>query len=79
MTVGDVLPAHQVLRIALDVAVGLQQLHARGTVFCGVKPSNTLLDEDGSAFLADLGEAQQLPLGATQLEVQGASGTTYYM
>ncbi len=52
------LPIEEVLRLAAGVASGLDALHAKGVVHRDVKPSNVLLDEDGSASLTDFGIAK---------------------
>lgn len=53
-------PPLTLLRVCIDVAHGLAQMHARGTVHAGLSPSNVLLDELGSAFLADAGLGRHL-------------------
>lgn len=53
------LPEAQALKIAFDVAKALDELHKRGLLHRDVKPSNILLDADGTARLIDLGLAKQ--------------------
>ncbi|RMH40013.1 MAG: hypothetical protein D6689_15060 [Deltaproteobacteria bacterium] len=51
-----VSPAEAVA-IALPIASALEHAHARGVVHRDVKPSNILLDHNGTPFLADFGLA----------------------
>jgi serine/threonine protein kinase len=52
------LPLDDVLRLATEVASALDALHAAGVVHRDIKSSNLLLDERGSAHLADFGLAK---------------------
>uniref|UniRef100_A0A0D9WXU6 Protein kinase domain-containing protein n=1 Tax=Leersia perrieri TaxID=77586 RepID=A0A0D9WXU6_9ORYZ len=49
------LPPEDVIRLALDVARGMEYLHARGVVHRDIKPDNLLLDGEGRVKVADLG------------------------
>ncbi|NUR59558.1 MAG: protein kinase [Catenulispora sp.] len=51
------VPPHEVKRIGAALAEALSHIHARGVVHRDVKPSNVLLDHDGTPFLADFGFA----------------------
>jgi serine/threonine-protein kinase len=47
-----------VVRLAGEVAAGLDALHEKGLVHRDIKPSNIMLDEEGSASLTDFGLAR---------------------
>jgi serine/threonine-protein kinase len=66
-----------VVRVAAEVADGLDALHAAGIVHRDVKPSNVLLGEDGAA-LGDFGLARGAD--STQLTRDGQLvGTAHYL
>jgi tRNA A-37 threonylcarbamoyl transferase component Bud32 len=51
------VPPREVKRIGAALAEALAHIHARGVVHRDVKPSNVLLDHDGTPYLADFGFA----------------------
>jgi len=53
------LPVGEVIRIAREALSGLAALHTSGLVHRDVKPSNLLLDADGTVKLADFGLARR--------------------
>lgn len=52
------LPLRDTIRIATDVAAGLDALHQAGVVHRDIKSSNILIDEEGTALLTDFGLAR---------------------
>ena len=49
------LPEDAVGEFAVDLLTALSFLHSRGLVYCDLKPSNILLDENGHLKLGDFG------------------------
>jgi len=49
------LPLEAVRKIATDITLGLDALHARGMLHRDIKPGNILLDSHGVALLGDFG------------------------
>jgi serine/threonine-protein kinase len=74
------LPLEDAVRLAGEVADGLDAAHARGVVHRDIKPENILLT-GGHAVIADFGLARALnAAGAERLTRSGmALGTPYYM
>lgn len=54
------LPEDSVHDLAYDLAKALLFLHSNGILYCDLKPSNILLDENGCAKLCDFGLARKL-------------------
>jgi len=73
-----VLPPARALAILAEVAAALDYAHGRGVVHRDVKPSNIVIQADGTAKLADFGIALQPK--ATLFTTPGTTpGTPYYM
>ena len=72
------LPLDDVVSICLQVASGLDAMHAAGIVHRDLKPANILLGEDGCAFITDFGVAKDAQ--ATALTRTGQTlGSIDYM
>ncbi|CAN0855962.1 Serine/threonine-protein kinase RUNKEL [Linum grandiflorum] len=54
------LPEESILDFATDLVTALQYLHSKGILYCDLKPSNILLDENGHLKLCDFGLANKL-------------------
>lgn len=50
-----------IVRLAIDVARGLEAIHAEGLLHCDIKPQNVLIGKDGRVKIADFGSAAPDP------------------
>ncbi|KAJ7536033.1 hypothetical protein O6H91_12G054500 [Diphasiastrum complanatum] len=76
------LPEESVHDFARDLVHALQFLHSKGVVYCDLKPSNILLDENGRLKLCDFGLARRLSdisKSSVQQLPQAKRGTPCYM
>ncbi|KAF5830847.1 WD40-repeat-containing domain protein [Dunaliella salina] len=77
---GDRLPLPLIVRIAMDVAQGLAELHEGRMANEDLKPGNVLLDSDYHAVLSDFGLSKFFGgLGTEQLSTQHVRGTSPFL
>ena len=72
------LAAGTAVRICVQVAEGLDAIHAAGLVHRDVKPANILLDEEGVAYITDFGLAKDTQ-GSVLTRPGQALGSLDYM
>lgn len=75
---GGRLSPTEAVRVALQVADGLNAAHRHGLIHRDVKPGNILVDADGQAALADFGLAREMQRPAS-VATQQPWGTPEYM
>ncbi|XP_024986645.1 serine/threonine-protein kinase RUNKEL [Cynara cardunculus var. scolymus] len=76
------LPEDSVHDLARDLVRGLRFLHSKGIIYCDLKPSNILLDENGRTKLCDFGLSRKLSdisKTPSSLLPQAKRGTPCYM
>ncbi|GAV63396.1 Pkinase domain-containing protein [Cephalotus follicularis] len=76
------LPEDSIHDLARDLIRALQYLHSKGIIYCDLKPSNILLDENGRTKLCDFGLARKLcDISKTPSSMlpQAKRGTPCYM
>ncbi|XP_024394414.1 serine/threonine-protein kinase RUNKEL [Physcomitrium patens] len=76
------LPEESIHDFARDLVQALQFLHSKGVIYCDLKPSNVLLDENGRLKLCDFGLARRLSdiaKSSVQELPQAKRGTPCYM
>ncbi|KAF5736920.1 Serine/threonine-protein kinase ULK4 [Tripterygium wilfordii] len=76
------LPEDSIHDLAYDLIRALQFLHSKGIIYCDLKPSNILLDENGHVKLCDFGLARKLSdISKTPSSMlpQAKRGTPCYM
>jgi len=66
------------VRLGIDVAAGLSHAHASQIVHRDIKPDNILLDDQGSAVLADFGLARALTTITAEHATAAVQGTPHY-
>lgn len=74
------LPLEESLRIALDVARGLEYAESQGVIHRDIKPDNIMFDEANRAKIGDLGIAEVIEEGRrTFVQSEGVFGSAHYM
>ncbi|GEM_PF-1202831 len=73
------LPLRRALGIARQVALGLEAAHGLGIIHRDVKPSNIMIQPDGTAKIADFGLAKEVDAEATLSRAGQVLGSPHYL
>jgi serine/threonine-protein kinase len=69
----------EAVRYGGQVAAALHYAHGQGLVHCDIKPENILINESGTAKVADFGVAESLTRTMTPDQAQDVMGTIAYL
>ncbi len=69
----------EIVRLATDLARGLEFAHAQGVIHRDLTPNNILIRSDGSAVLSDFGIARAVSGYVTSTGVNMTIGTPHYL
>lgn len=58
------LTAREIVRLGLDMLMGLHHAHVSGVMHFDIKPDNVFIDDSGSGMLADFGQSRDLISGS---------------
>lgn len=67
------------VRLAIEILKGLQQLHSINIWHLDLKPTNVLLDGDGYAYLSDFGISHAVDTLQACTTLASMTGTPHYM
>jgi hypothetical protein len=73
------MPADRALRVALDIARGLQYAEGVGLVHRDIKPGNLMIHDTGIVKIGDLGIAARSTEGGMAAQKGGVSGSPHYI
>lgn len=73
------LPLADILRIMTPIADALTYAHSQGVLHRDVKPSNIIIDNNGTPFLTDFGLARIARAGESTMSADMLLGTPYYI
>ncbi len=73
------LSSGQILEILTPIAGALHHAHTQGVLHRDVKPSNVLIDAQGTVYLTDFGLARIVRKGESTMSADVMLGTPYYI
>ena len=73
------LELERAVKICIEVAAGLDAMHAEGLVHRDIKPHNIMLADDGTAYIADFGLAKDREASTVLTRMGQAMGSLDYM
>lgn len=79
MPAGGPLDVGRALMLGLDIARGLEELHAVGIIVADLKPDNVLLEEGGRALLTDFGISKACSDMQCGVAFTSPTGTPHFM